>query len=77
MSLDLFVPLPSLVMSNKSPFSDFPALYLFIWDSEDGWPSLVSLRLQDSGFEPNSSTASLPPALVFKMPLLPMASRFV
>lgn len=35
----------------------FPALYLFIRDIEDGWPSLVSLRLQDSGFEPNSSNS--------------------
>lgn len=35
----------------------FPALYLFIRDIEDGWPSLVSLRLQDSVFEPNSSNS--------------------
>lgn len=35
----------------------FPALYLFIQDIEDGWPSLVSLRLQDSGFESNSSNS--------------------
>lgn len=34
-----------------------PALYLFIRDIEDGWPSLVSLRLQDPGFEPNSSNS--------------------
>lgn len=38
-------------------FLIFPALYFFIWDIEDGWPSLVSLRLQDSGFEPNSSNS--------------------
>lgn len=57
MSLDLFVPFSSLVMSNKSPSSDCPSLYLLFRDIEDGWPSLVSLKLQDPGFEPNSSNS--------------------